>query len=206
MITIATALSLDPTFIMSAVLSLVLLPVGARISNDLARPAWLVVAKGNKWLLDTVSKGYAWSWKYFPPSKSRIVRSRDNLDEGSLKVLDDERDDAIRAGALFPVSESTVDDQTTVVSGYFAVPKAQPGQWRPIIDLRYLNKFIGKKTFKMTRVADVAEHTEETLAVLAHLLERSLLRVQNLVFWTHLRSEDLHADYKGFLFFLRSVW
>ena len=75
-----------------------------------------------------------------------------------MKVLDDEVLDAIAAGSLYPISPELIKKEVTVVSGYFAIPKPQsPGQFRPIIDLRYVNKFLHKKTFKMTKYSDVAQ-------------------------------------------------
>ena len=115
------------------------------------------MGKSDKWIRRLVSKGYNWSWKKSPLSKSKIIRSRDNLDSAMLKVLDDEVADAIQAGALHPVKPNLINRKVTCVSNYFAVPKpASPGQWRPIIDLRFLNKFLSKKKFKLTKYSDVA--------------------------------------------------
>ena len=156
---ISTAFAIDSQYIVFAIMSMIALPVGGRISSVFARPAWEIIAKGNRWLRDTIFKGYSWKWKSIP-QRTRIVRSRDNMDKDSLAVLDAEIADAVANGALFRVSDDTMkQSQTTVVSGYFAVPKpSSPGQWRPIIDLRHLNKFLVKKTFQMTRYSDVASH------------------------------------------------
>ena len=156
MMFVSVALSMSVSTIVDNVSALVAIPVGARIASSLARPAWEVVAKGNNWMKQVISRGYSWSWKSSPPCRSKIIRSRSNQDSATLKVLDEEVLDAIAAGSLHPISPDLVKKEVTVVSGYFAVPKATPGQWRPIIDLRFVNKFLKKKSFKMTRYQDVA--------------------------------------------------
>ena len=42
-----------------------------------------------------------------------------------------------------------------IVSGIFARPKKQQGKWRPIINIKYLNSYLRKIPFKMTKVSFV---------------------------------------------------
>ena len=50
------------------------------------------------------------------------------------------------------VVESSEDE---LVSCFFARPKKQPGKWRPIVSLKYLNKFLRYIKFRMTKIRDV---------------------------------------------------
>ena len=228
MIKVSLALALSCQYIVMAVLALVALPVGARLSSSFARPAWSVVARGNRWLWDTVTRGYAWSWETLPPLQSKIVKSRENLDSDSLVVLDSEVEDAVDAGALFPVPSHVIEQETTVVSGYFAIPKpSSPGQFRPIIDLRFVNKFIVKKKFKMTKYSDVAGHlTSRCFMVTVDLTKAYFAVPIRSKLWRFLRIcwRSIYYEFKtlcfgltsapriftkitrGALFFMRSVW
>ena len=43
----------------------------------------------------------------------------------------------------------------SVISGYFARPKKSAGKYRPIVSLKYSNRFIRKIPFRMTTVAQI---------------------------------------------------
>ena len=47
--------------------------------------------------------------------------------------------------------------ENEIVSGIFARPKKQEGKWRPIVNIKYLNSFLRKIPFRMTKVAFVKD-------------------------------------------------
>jgi len=208
MMFVSLALSMSVASIVNNVSALVAIPVGARIASSLARPAWEVVARGNNWMKQVISRGYSWSWKSSPPCRSKIIRSRSNQDSATLKVLDEEVLDAIAAGSLHPISPELVKKEVTVVSGYFAVPKATPGQWRPIIDLRYVNKFLKKKTFRMTKYKDVAAAIRQNSWLLTVDLTKAYfsIPIKNTL-WRFLRISwrDVYYEFRTLCFGLTSA-
>ena len=70
--------------------------------------------------------------------------------EGAM-VLDNEVKQMLGKGAIH-IAETSDNE---IVSCFFARPKKQPGKWRPIVSLKYLNRFLRYSKFRMTTVKDV---------------------------------------------------
>lgn len=118
-----------------------------RISKCLE--AWQIVTKDRK-VLSIVADGYRLQFKTRPPPTPFHGVNPPSNDEAK-DILDKEAAAVLVKGAAKIVQPSA--DEVT--SGYFARPKKTPGKWRPIVSLKYVNKFLRKITFRMTTVAEV---------------------------------------------------
>ena len=113
--------------------------------------AWELITR-SKWVLNTIGLGITWSWKVSPPDKFR--RSRKG-DLGDVKVLQDELAALLKKRAVVTREELPSPSDQTFVASYFAVPKKVKGKFRPICNLKPLNKFIANSKFKMESVKSV---------------------------------------------------
>ena len=71
-------------------------------------------------------------------------------DDAGTAILDNEVEQMLLKEAITAVQSS----EDELVSCFFARPKKY-GKWRPIVSLKYLNKFIRYIKFRMTRIKDV---------------------------------------------------
>ena len=124
-------------------------PEGGRTQKCLE--AWKLVTR-SKWVLNTIGLGITWSWKTSPPAKFR--RSRKG-DLGDVKVLQDELAALRKKKAVVTREELPSPFDQTFVASYFAVPKKTKGKFRPICNLKPLNRFIANSKFKMESVKSV---------------------------------------------------
>ena len=122
-------------------------PIAGRISRCISN--WNVVSTG-AWILNVVREGYRLQFSgTLPPTPHRVP----NLptDEKAAAILDFEVEQMLAKSAIQPVQSS--DDE--LISCFFARPKKTPGKWRPIVSLKFLNKFLRYIKFKMTTIKDV---------------------------------------------------
>ena len=122
-------------------------PIAGRIARCL--PAWQTITR-DKWVLKVVRDGYKLQFKSrLPPTPHRVA----NLptDAAGSAILDHEVDQMLAKEAIHVV-ESSEDE---LVACFFARPKKQPGKWRPIVSLKFLNKFLTYIKFRMTTIPEV---------------------------------------------------
>ena len=114
--------------------------------------AWRVITN-SKWVLRTIESGVSWTWKVGPPAKSfRSPKGR----IGNYEVLKEELDSLISKGALVTRENLPAEaNSPTFVASYFAVPKKDKDKFRPIANLKPLNRSIANSKFKMESVKSV---------------------------------------------------
>ena len=123
------------------------LPIAGRASLCLAN--WNVVS-GSGWIRNVVRDGYKLLYTTGPPPTPHTVANLPT-DEAAGLVLDNEVAAMLAKKAIVRVDRS--DDQLT--SCFFARPKKQPGKWRPIVSLKFLNKYLRQIKFRMTTLKDI---------------------------------------------------
>ena len=122
-------------------------PIAGRITRCLS--AWQTITR-DKWVLNVVRYGYKLQFKSrLPPTPHRVA----NLptDAAGSAILDFEVEQMLAKRAIHVV-ESSEDE---LVACFFARPKKQAGKWRPIVSLKFLNKFLTYIKFRMTTIPDV---------------------------------------------------
>ena len=118
----------------------------ARISKCLE--SWNRITT-DKWVLGVAENGYKLQFTEMP--KTPFHGKNPPADATAKLILDKEAKAVIDKGAAIIVEHSPFE----ITSGYFARPKKEQGKWRPIVNLKYLNKHLRKVSFKMTTVADI---------------------------------------------------
>ena len=122
-------------------------PIAGRIARCLS--AWQTITK-DRWVLNVVRDGYKLQFKSrLPPTPHRVA----NLptDTAGAAILDFEVKQMLAKRAIHVV-ESSEDE---LVACFFARPKKQAGKWRPIVSLKFLNKYLTYIKFRMTTISDV---------------------------------------------------
>ena len=122
-------------------------PIAGRISRCYS--AWCKITRDN-WVLRVVREGYRLQYKAgLPPTPHRVA----NLptDKEGAAILDIEVSQMLLKTAIHAV-ESSEDE---LVACFFARPKKQPGKWRPIVSLKFLNKYLRYIKFRMTTIPQV---------------------------------------------------
>ena len=74
-------------------------------------------------------------------------------DDAGKVILDTELAAMLRKGTIREVRHSN----GSVISGYFARPKKAAGKYRPIVSLKYTNRFIRKIKFRMTTTSQIRD-------------------------------------------------
>ena len=116
---------------------------------------WNVITD-DAWVLDVASNGYSLSFQNGPPRTPYIGRNPPS-DEEAKAILDKEAAAIIEKGAAVIVDHSA----NEVISGFFARPKKEAGKWRPIVNLKFLNRHLRKVKFSMTTVADIRNSIQQ---------------------------------------------
>ena len=106
------------------------------------------------WILQTIS-GYRINFDE-QPYQERVPREIDFSQEEWL-IVDNEVQELLKKGAIVP----SVSEPGEFISNLFIVPKPN-GKYRPVINLRHLNKFVHYDHFK-----------QETFKVVLDLLQRN---------------------------------
>ena len=129
------------------------LPLAGRIGTFIN--GWRKVCS-NPWVLRVVEFGYQIPLKFIPIQSSVPVNPA--VTDEAHKVLVDEANDLKRKGAVSVVDHLPKE----YISSYFAVTKPRsPGKFRPILNLKYFNKYVKKYKFKMETLASVREWIRE---------------------------------------------
>ena len=106
--------------------------------------AWSALPSPSRWLLRTISLGYAIQFARHPPKFSSIRFT--TVKASDAPVLREEIAVLLAKDAIEPVPPA--DMRTGFYSPYFIVPK-KGGGLRPILDLRVLNRALHRLPFKM---------------------------------------------------------
>ena len=122
-------------------------PIAGRIKYCL--DSWHKITCSN-WVLKVVREGYRLQFSGKRPKLPHRIKNLPTSVEGDT-VLDIEVQQMLSKKAIHIVESS----ENEIVSCFFARPKKQPGKWRPIVSLKYLNKFLRYTKFRMTTIKDV---------------------------------------------------
>ena len=95
---------------------------------------WNVVSNDD-WVLNVVENGYSLCLKNGPPKAPFMGRNQPS-DNEAKSILDKE-------------------------AGFFARPNKEAGKWRPIVNLKFLNKHLRKVKFSMTTVAGIRKSVQQ---------------------------------------------
>ena len=126
------------------------LPQPARLAENVL--SWRTVTNDTK-ILKIVKQGYRLQFlrNTPPPTPHRGRNPPCSQKPEAIKVIDKEVEAIVSKGAGYIVEPS----EAEVVSGIFARPKKAEGKWRPIVNVKWLNRFLLKIKFKMTKLADI---------------------------------------------------
>jgi hypothetical protein len=120
--------------------------VGGRLQRF--QEAWGLITV-NKFVLETVSKGFALEFIEHPPFSGIIAP---NLSEEESELIAEEVDGLLAKGAIEPVCRNQA--ACGFYSTYFLVPKKDGGT-RPILNLKKLNCFMAYAKFKMESLRSI---------------------------------------------------
>ena len=123
-------------------------PIGGRLR--FCHEAWVTLTD-NSWVCNVVRDGYKIPLRYLPFQRFQPVNPSVNKD--AEKVLDDEAEALLLKQAISSVS--AIPGQ--YVSSYFAVPKPRSTKWRPILNLKWLNKKVRQYKFRMETFTQIRE-------------------------------------------------
>lgn len=121
--------------------------VGGRLTSFANR--WGLVTS-DPWVIRTISSGYSLEFTSPPPQRPVYRDTPLPQDPVKRQVLLNEVSQLLQKRAIETVSRS----QTCFVSNFFLRTK-KSGEWRPILNLRPLNKYIRPRRFKMESLAAV---------------------------------------------------
>ncbi|XP_072219103.1 uncharacterized protein [Leuresthes tenuis] len=105
------------------------------------------------WVISTISKGYTLQFRRRPPTFCGI-RMSVVKDSAKSLALSRELEILLDKDAIEPIKWHT--RLNGFYSVYFLIPK-KDGGFRPILDLRGLNRFLKVRPFRMLRMADVLQ-------------------------------------------------
>ena len=113
---------------------------------------WSIITE-SQFILRIIEHGYALQFFSAPPESlsGRNPPARD----AAKDVLDSEVRDMLNKGATEMVTGDS--DLVSVISGIFACPKKNTGKWRPVVNLKPLNRYITPIKFKMEGVPAIAD-------------------------------------------------
>ena len=129
------------------------IPVGGRIKY--AQENWARVVPKNGFVAKVVSEGYKLDF-ISEPSLPMNFGNPPTDPEGQL-VLDKEVS-SMQDKMVIRQIDGNADG---AVSPFFARPKAKPGQWRPILSMKQVNKYVRYVKFRMTTVKDIKNWLQE---------------------------------------------
>ena len=114
----------------------------------------------NQWVLDTVEQGYKIELTHIPSFTG--VRETKIKDSIKLGVLLEEVDTLWQKKVIEPVSPQ--EEHEGYYSNFFVVPK-KPQGYRPILNLRPLNRFVKKAHFRMENLRSVKRPFSRTIGL-----------------------------------------
>jgi len=134
-----------PQRYLSPRLSVLKLPIAGRLSHFIN--AWRDISP-DPWILDVIEHGYRLELES-PPHQLSFPNNLVFTDQ-QRELCTREVEGMLAKGAIVPVLRENV----TFISGIFVVPKPSGG-WRPVINLKSVNKCIVYRHFKMEGLSTV---------------------------------------------------
>ena len=126
-----------------------IMPIGGRVSQCVSN--WKIVCS-NTWVLDVISNGYCIPLETIPRQDS--IPSNPVAVGEAHEILVKEALTLKEKQAIAVVEHCDGE----YISTYFAVPKPnRPGQYRPILNLKYFNENVKKYKFSMESVRSIRE-------------------------------------------------
>ena len=127
-------------------------PVGGRLRHFLG--SWAQVTT-DRWVLELISYGYALEFTSTPPSVASIRQTPIPSDPLKRSSLEGEVASLLIKQAVRVVPRGA--PQSAFMSTFFLVAKKEPGTWRPVLNLKPLNKFIRPRRFRMETLKIIME-------------------------------------------------
>ena len=118
------------------------IPVGGRIR--FAKENWKIITPERSFAAKVVDKGFKIDWIGKP--KLPLNLKNPHTDPEGQAVLDKEVASMQEKGVIRQVNGNP----DGAVSPFWARPKAKPGQWRPILSMKKINKFIRYRVVFLT--------------------------------------------------------
>lgn len=157
-------------------------PVGARLRAF--SQVWVETCS-DQWVTSTIRQGHFWRFKRQPPHSSFLPTRIPNSKE-KRKILLQYVQTLVHQQAVVPVPES--ERFLGFYSPVFLVRK-RSGGWRPVLDLKRLNKFIRLERFKMESLNTVILNVQPEDWMVSIDLQDAYLHV------------PIHRDFQSFLRF-----
>ncbi len=112
--------------------------------------AWKVIPGISRWLLSVIERGYTLQFRRRPPRFNGVVQSLTSPQ--NAQALRQEIGCLLEKGAVERVPPNEL--ESGFYSRYFVVPK-RDGGLRPILDLRPINRALGKRPFRMIMLKQI---------------------------------------------------
>ena len=125
------------------------IPVGGRLCHFLEE--WKAITS-DQWVLEVIEHGYSLEFMQQPPPPTGVRPTRLPSEQQKEIVLK-EVATLLEKNAIEPVPPSEV--REGFYSTIFCIPKKDPNKLRPCINLKPLNKYLAKKSFKIEHLAKV---------------------------------------------------
>ena len=113
----------------------------------------------DSWVLGTISKGYQLEFTETPPFSTPFRTTPVPSDPFLANLLREEVRSLLAKNAIVPLMGL---HPNMVTSTFFLAPKKN-GKWRPIINLKPLNRFIVPAHFKMEHLRSIFPHLRKGL-------------------------------------------
>ncbi len=112
--------------------------------------AWEAITGISRWLLGVIKRGYTLQFRRRPPRFNGVVQSLTL--HRNAQVLRQEVCNLLEKGAIEKVPPS--ERESGFYSRYFVIPK-RDGGLRPVLDLRPINRALGKRPFRMLTLKQI---------------------------------------------------
>ena len=106
-------------------------------------------------IVNLVQSGHKIKFEHKPTLTKPCKKYSTVLPAEQMSIVRHEVQTLVSKGAVQILSKDFVKSNLGVYSKLFCVPKAGTTKWRPVINLKPLNKYISKESFKMETLKDV---------------------------------------------------
>lgn len=157
-------------------------PVGGRL--QMFHGVWRAVTQ-DSWVLNLIESGYRLEFTECPPHWPRHRPTPVPEDPSLLALLRDEVRSLLSKRAVVRLSRRPAG---AVISSFFLAPKKN-GKWRPILNLKPLNRFIRPPHFKMETLHSILPHLRKGMWATSIDLSDAYLHI------------PIHPEHRRFLVF-----
>lgn len=127
-------------------------PVGGRLRDFVG--SWSEITS-DAWVLATVEHGYCLEFTSTPPSDTLVRETPVPANREKRLALEKEISSLLEKQAVRPVADA--EQFQGFLSTFFLTPKKGTMEWRPIINLKPLNRFIRPRRFRMETLKVILE-------------------------------------------------